>query len=192
VVVHEVRAFDAEGTEWTGLVSFRQVPDGRDTPEEMARALLEVLRHGRRRPAVEALASMDQPIRLFERSGAAGRGTQRSISREQAAVRLPEPADGREPGQGVNGPVQEVMDTYHLPRKVPVAVRLIAYFCLIGIPVLLLWGLGLPHTIAIVVVLAVLEVAIVFGGLFWIFLSKDLTRLPRRQPVQAPSTKGLD
>jgi hypothetical protein len=191
LVVHELRAFDARGAEWKGLVAFREARDGRDTPEEMARALVEVLGEGTGRRAVSALASMQQPIRLFEHGGAAGRGAARSVTREQAAVALPEPADGREPGQGVDGPLQEVMDTYHLPRRVPVSVRLIAYFCVIGIPLPLLWALVLPHTVAVTVALGVVEVVIVFGLLFAIFLSSELTRLPRRRPVQAPSTKGL-
>jgi hypothetical protein len=72
-----------------------------------------------------------------------------------------------------------------------VPVRLVVYFLLIGLPVPLLW-LALPHTVAVVVVLGVLELAIVFGGLMRIFSSDELARLPRRQPVQPPSTKGLD
>ena len=67
----------------------------------------------------------------------------------------------------------------------------VVYFVAIGIPVPLLWWLVLPHTVAIGVVLGVIELAIVFGGLFAIFRSKELSELPRYRPVQAPSTKGL-
>lgn len=33
-IVHELRVFDASGGEWSGQVAFKDVHDGRDTPEQ--------------------------------------------------------------------------------------------------------------------------------------------------------------
>jgi hypothetical protein len=87
--------------------------------------------------------------------------------------------------------VEEFLDVYHLPRVLPFPVKLVFFFVLIAFPVPVLWWLVLPHTVAIIVVLMLLELVLVYGGLYRIFLSRELSRLPRRRPVQAPSTKGL-
>lgn len=191
-VVHELSVSDAAGGKWSGRVAFSDVRDGRDTPEQIARALLELVGDRGGTPT-EVLAALDEPVVLFEneqpRVAAPATIDPRSVTPN---ANLPEPADGREPGEATESPLEEALDTYHLPRVVPFPVKLVIYFVLIGIPVPVLWWLVLPHTIAIVVLLALLELAIVFGGLYRIFLSAELTRLPRRQPVQAPSTKGLE
>jgi hypothetical protein len=200
LALHEVRVFDETGGEWSGLVTFSDVADGRETPEELARGLVEVAAGQDGRSPARRLASLPQPIRLFRTPAPRPRGATHTIDRDergdpaaQAAYReMPEPADGRAPGQRVEGPVEEVLDTYHLPRFIPFPVRLFLFFVAIAIPVLLLWWLGLPHTVAIVVALAFVELVIVFGGLWLLFLSAELTRLPRRMPVQPPSTKGLE
>jgi hypothetical protein len=190
-VVHELRVFDAAGGEWSGRVAFRDVHDGRDAPERIASALLGVVQ-GREGTPTKVLASLPQPIVLFDgsepRSGAYPADAPRSAA---ADVALREPADGREPGHAPEGALAELLDVYHLPRVVPLPLKLVIYFVLIGVPVPVLWWIALPHTVGVVVGLTLLELALVFGGLFRIFLSAELTRLPRRQPVQAPSTKGL-
>jgi hypothetical protein len=197
MVVHELRVFDAAGGEWRGRVAFRDTRDGRETPEEIAQALLDLVRDPESTPT-EVLAGLGEPVVLFEDAEDGARVRRRGNSPANAPRsagihrNLPEPADGREPGQKVEGPLEEFLDTYHLPRVVPFPVKLVVYFVLAGIPVPVLWWIALPHTVAVVLLLAVIELAIVFGGLFRIFLSEELTRLPRGEPVQAPSTKGLD
>lgn len=188
--VHELRVFDPSGHEWRGLVGFSDPHDGRETPARIGDALLDLV--GGADSPLAALASMQQPIRLFERGPTLGRvgagGTSGAASRGD----LREPADGRDPERHFPRPVEDVLDTYHLPRRTPVVVWIVVWCVAIGFPVPLLWWLVLPHTVAITVGLGLLELAIVFGGLLRVFASAELTRLPRRRPVQAPSTKGPD
>src|SRR4051794_17445891 len=68
--VHAIRVFDSAGEEWSGLVAFRRAADGRDSAEAIARELRAVAASaGAPSPAL-ALASMSEPVQLFDRRGA--------------------------------------------------------------------------------------------------------------------------
>lgn len=201
VAVHAVRAFDETGGEWSGLVAFSSAAHGRETPEAFARALTD-LAGGDEHPRVARLAALHQPIRL---TGDAARPVapsaahtierdERADPESQAVYReLHEPADGRRtPDQAVDGPVAEFLDTYQLPRFVPGPVKVAGCFLAIGIAVLVLWWLVIPHGTGWAIGLGLVELALLAGALGAVFLSPELTRLPGRRPVQPPSTKGLD
>jgi|SRR6185437_6902222 len=199
--VHAVRAFDETGGEWSGLVAYSSTAHGRETPEALARALTD-LAGGEEHARVARLAALHQPIRLIgEPAPPAPQSAAHTIEYDeradpeaQAAFRgLREPADGRRtPEQGVEGPVGEFLDTYRLPRFLPGPAKVAGWFVAIGIVVLLLWWFVIPHTIGWAIGLGLVEVALLVAALRAVFLSPELTRLPRRRPVQPPSTEGLD
>jgi hypothetical protein len=190
-VVHEVSVSDATGGVWFGRVSFADARDGRETPEQIARALLELVQ-GHQGAPTEALAMLSEPIPLFEGSSRQEVSSAEDPRMTAPAANLSQPDDGSGPQGEAEGPLERILDTYDVPRVVPFPVKLVIYFILIGIPVPVLWWLVLPHSVATIVFLGLLQIVIVFGGLFRIFLSAELTRLPRREPMQPPSARGLD
>lgn len=85
-----------------------------------------------------------------------------------------------------------VRDTYGLPRQMPVQIRLIGFTILSGIPIPLLWWLVLPKSAVVVGVLTLVELVIVFGGLWRILTARTFHELPRDGAMQPPSTQALE
>jgi hypothetical protein len=82
----------------------------------------------------------------------------------------------------------ELLDTYGLPHRLPVVFRLV--IVMIAVPVILavLW-LILPHTAAVVGILAVVALLALGLGLWRVFSARELSESPGRDPTAPPSTQ---
>ena len=80
-----------------------------------------------------------------------------------------------------------VRETYGLPKRIPVPVRIAVLMPLPAAIVIVLW-LVLPHTPVVIAVLVVAALAVVFGGVWRILASRELSEPPPRRPVRPPST----
>jgi hypothetical protein len=83
--------------------------------------------------------------------------------------------------------VNRFLDTYGLPHRVPVFVRL-AVFMFIPLVVLAVLWLALPHSAVVVAILTVVTLLVVGGGLWRIMASRELSEPPGRHPVPPPSS----
>jgi len=88
--------------------------------------------------------------------------------------------------------LRSIRQTYGLPRELPVVARLLVLMVLCAIPLPLIWWLAAPSSPVVVAVLLVVELIIVFGGLWRVLAGSTFSSLPDRRPMQAPSTRPLD
>jgi len=86
-------------------------------------------------------------------------------------------------------PMRSFLDTYDLPHRVPVAVRV--WILMLAAPAIVigLWFV-LPHTVVAVIVVAAVAILVVFGGLARILSARELKELPPRRPMKPPSVGG--
>jgi hypothetical protein len=82
-----------------------------------------------------------------------------------------------------------IKETYDLPDRPPVAVRLWIIPGLITIAALGGWFV-LPHTPAIAGLLVLVVIVAVGAAIMRVMTSRELSELPRRRPVKPPSTGG--
>ena len=83
--------------------------------------------------------------------------------------------------------LRSLLDTYGLPHRVPIVMRIAALMLLVPAGLALLWWL-LPHTPLVVALLVLYVLLAVFGGLWLILSARDLDRPPRHNPKPPPST----
>ena len=85
--------------------------------------------------------------------------------------------------------MDNVRETYDLPRRPPVPMR--QWLLMLAVPVIALglW-LVLPHSPIIVALLVVVVLASVFAGVWGILRTRGMGTPPGRHPVAPPSTES--
>jgi hypothetical protein len=83
--------------------------------------------------------------------------------------------------------MRSLLDTYGLPHRLPVVFRIVILMLAIPAIGIAIW-LILPHTPAVVAVLALYVLAAVALGLWRISTARELSRPPGRNPQPPPST----
>lgn len=83
--------------------------------------------------------------------------------------------------------ISSIRETYGLPRRVPIVVRIAVFLPIPPAVVIGLW-LALPHTAAVVALLVFVAIAVVFGGVWRILSSHELHEPPPRRPMRPPSS----
>ncbi|MGH2850275.1 MAG: hypothetical protein ACRDLP_06630 [Solirubrobacteraceae bacterium] len=83
--------------------------------------------------------------------------------------------------------VHRFLDTYGLPHRTPVFVRLTVFMFIPAIVLIALWLL-LPHSPAVVAILTIVTLLVVGGGLWRILGARELSEPPGRHPVPPPSS----
>ncbi|HEX4035898.1 MAG TPA: hypothetical protein VHX66_15760 [Solirubrobacteraceae bacterium] len=82
---------------------------------------------------------------------------------------------------------RSILDTYGLPHRLPVVFRLVLLILAVPAIGVVIWLL-LPHSPAVVAILAVYVVLAIAGGLWRISTARELSRAPGRHPMPPPST----
>lgn len=79
-----------------------------------------------------------------------------------------------------------IRDDYDVPRRASLSLRMWAVMAVIPVIALVLW-LVAPGSAIAVAVLALVLIALVFGGVAWAMSSRDLRTPPGRHPQRPPS-----
>ena len=79
-----------------------------------------------------------------------------------------------------------IRQDYDVPRRASLGLRMWAVMAVLPVLALVLWIVA-PGSAIAVAVLAILLLAIVFGGVAWAMSSRDLRTPPGRHPQQPPS-----
>jgi hypothetical protein len=89
--------------------------------------------------------------------------------------------------RSVNTRFRGFLDTYGLSHSLPLLYRLVVFWNVFAGIGFFVWWFA-PHGPVLIAVLVVYVLVTVFGGLWWLVTSRELSDPPGRYPQRPPST----